>query len=185
MHIGLDKVELKSEGFTLEVEEGQRVKTGDPLIGFDANFLATNTKGLLTQIVVTNSKRLSELRPASGLVRANKDVAMVLELAAGVAAAQVAGEKVVSEAIVAPTLPVCTPARPRYWPTWPSNSKREFCSNAAKIRAMPRASSLSWAWPCMTQAAATCWRFPRPKVVPKSKRSLASNPSTPGGWAAS
>lgn len=102
MHIGLDTVELKGQGFTPKVEEGQSVKTGDPLIGFDMDFLATNAKSLLTQIVITNSERLAELRPASGRVRANEDVAMVLELAADAAVDDVTGGRVVSEAIVVP-----------------------------------------------------------------------------------
>jgi phosphocarrier protein FPr len=102
MHIGLDTVELKGQGFTPKIEEGQSVNAGDPLIGFDMDFLATNAKSLLTQIVITNSERLAELRPASGRVRANEDVAMVLELAADAAVDDVTGGRVVSEAIVVP-----------------------------------------------------------------------------------
>jgi phosphocarrier protein FPr len=102
MHIGLDTVELKGEGFTTEVEEGQSVTTGDALIGFDADFLATHAKSLLTQIVVTNTDRLADIQPSSGVVRASHDVAMVLTLAEGAGAEEVTGEKVVSEAVLIP-----------------------------------------------------------------------------------
>ncbi len=103
MHIGLDTVELKGEGFTSNVAEGQTVAAGDALIEFDADFLATHAKSLLTQIVVTNPERLSALRPASGSVRANQDVVMTLELAAGGSAAdEVKGQKVTSEAVLIP-----------------------------------------------------------------------------------
>ena len=39
IHIGLDTVQLKGEGFTPKVAQGQAVKTGDPLIEFDADLL--------------------------------------------------------------------------------------------------------------------------------------------------
>ncbi len=35
------------------------MKTGDALIDFDADYVATHAKSLLTQIVVTNSERVA------------------------------------------------------------------------------------------------------------------------------
>ncbi|WP_348967387.1 PTS sugar transporter subunit IIA, partial [Staphylococcus capitis] len=35
VHMGLDTVELKGEGFTIQVEEGQSVKAGEPLAQMD------------------------------------------------------------------------------------------------------------------------------------------------------
>ncbi len=103
IHIGLDTVKLKGEGFTSKVAEGQVVAAGDALIAFDADFLATHAKSLLTQLVVTNPERLSALRLASGSVRANQDVVMTLELAAGaVTADEIKGQKVTSEAVLIP-----------------------------------------------------------------------------------
>ena len=55
MHIGLDTVQLRGEGFSPKVAEGQAVSAGDTLIGFDADFLATNAKSLLTQIGNNNN----------------------------------------------------------------------------------------------------------------------------------
>ena len=105
IHIGLDTVELKGEGFTSKVAEGQSVAAGDALIAFDADFLATHAKSLLTQLVITNPERLSALRLASGRVRANQDVVMTLELAAGVAATdERKGQKVTSEAVLIPNV---------------------------------------------------------------------------------
>jgi phosphocarrier protein FPr len=111
MHIGLDTVKLKGEGFSPEVEEGQAVTAGDTLIGFDADFLATNAKSLLTQIVVTNAERLARIEPASGNVRANRDVAMVLTLTEEAAAEEMSGETVTSEALLIPN-PTGLHARP-------------------------------------------------------------------------
>ena len=38
MHIGIDTVALKAKGFTVQVKEGQTVRTGDELIGFDVDY---------------------------------------------------------------------------------------------------------------------------------------------------
>ncbi len=35
VHFGMDTVNLNGEGFTRIAKEGQRVKTGEPIIGFD------------------------------------------------------------------------------------------------------------------------------------------------------
>ena len=40
MHIGLETVALKGEGFTAHVTQGQAVRAGDPLISFDLDVLA-------------------------------------------------------------------------------------------------------------------------------------------------
>ncbi|MGA7982461.1 MAG: PTS glucose transporter subunit IIA, partial [Chromatiaceae bacterium] len=101
MHIGLDTVELKGKGFTPRVEEGQHVVAGDALIAFDADFLATHAKSLLTQIVITNGERVAEFQPSTGSVRAGQDVCLRLQLAEGAAeAAATEGQRVTSEAVV-------------------------------------------------------------------------------------
>ena len=112
MHIGLDTVNLKGEGFTPKVSEGQTVSPGDPLIAFDADFLATHAKSLLTQIVVTNGERVAAYRPASGMVRAGTDTFLTLDLAEGPGAeAEAAGKRVTSEAVLIPN-PTGLHARP-------------------------------------------------------------------------
>jgi phosphoenolpyruvate-protein phosphotransferase len=101
MHIGLDTVMLKGQGFTPLVSGGQAVACGDPLIEFDAEFLATHAKSLLTQVLVTNIERVSEIRAESGYVHGGKDLLLTLELSEGhVDTDTTAGEKVASEAII-------------------------------------------------------------------------------------
>ncbi len=103
MHIGLDTVGLKGSGFTPRVKAGDSVKTGDALIDFDADYVATHAKSLLTQIVVTNSERVATFTPRSGAVTAGRDV--ILELSLADAQAEAAAESVktvTSEAIVIP-----------------------------------------------------------------------------------
>ena len=112
MHIGLDTVNLKGQGFEPQVAEGQAVAAGDALIAFDADYLATHAKSLLTQIVVTNGERVAAYRPAAGRVRAGADTLLTLELAAAVAeAAEAAGRRVTSAAVLIPN-PTGLHARP-------------------------------------------------------------------------
>ena len=73
MHIGIDTVAMKGQGFKPLVKIGDKVKAGKPLIEFDLDFLATHAKSLLTQIVIVNSERVKWLERASGQVAAGKD----------------------------------------------------------------------------------------------------------------
>src|SRR6516162_3627766 len=73
MHVGIDTVALKGEGFHPLVKTGDKVRAGAPLIEFDLDFLATHAKSLLTQIVIPNSERAISWERASGLVSAGKD----------------------------------------------------------------------------------------------------------------
>jgi phosphocarrier protein FPr len=111
MHIGLDTVNLKGQGFEPKVAEGQRVAAGDPLIAFDADFLATHAKSLLTQIVVTNGERVAAYRSGSGALRAGTDTLLTLELAAAGPEAAAGGKRVASRAILIPN-PTGLHARP-------------------------------------------------------------------------
>src|SRR5687768_1501360 len=70
MHIGIDTVALKGEGFRPRVKVGERVRAGAPLIEFDLDFLATHAKSVLTQIVITNPERVTSWERAGGLVSA-------------------------------------------------------------------------------------------------------------------
>jgi phosphocarrier protein FPr/phosphocarrier protein len=54
MHIGLDTVGLGGEGFAPQVAEGQRVRAGDTLVGFDLDRLARHARSLVTPVIVTN-----------------------------------------------------------------------------------------------------------------------------------
>lgn len=112
MHIGLDTVALKSEGFTARVKVGDRVRSGDILIEFDADYVALHARSLLTQIVVSNSDRVAEFRPASGMVNAARDAVLELVLVGETTASEAeTGPTVTSEAIVIPN-PVGLHARP-------------------------------------------------------------------------
>lgn len=55
IHIGLETVALKGEGFTVHVNEGDYVKVGDPLVTFDLDFIKEIAKSMITPIIITNS----------------------------------------------------------------------------------------------------------------------------------
>ncbi|MBJ7438967.1 MAG: phosphoenolpyruvate--protein phosphotransferase [Sphingopyxis sp.] len=56
IHIGLDTVMLKGEGFTPLVAIGQTVLRGDPLIHFDLDAVALSAASLITPVIVTNAE---------------------------------------------------------------------------------------------------------------------------------
>lgn len=72
IHIGLETVALGGEGFTAHVAAGQRVRQGDPLIGFDLDGVAVRVKSLISPIVVANEGFSTRLL-ASGQVVASGD----------------------------------------------------------------------------------------------------------------
>lgn len=113
LHIGLDTVALRGEGFTPMVALGAQVKQGDALIEFDLDDIAQNAKSLLTQMVISNSDILTSFTPRTGLVTAGLDVVADAEIGAAAVEEEAAhgGGHVVSEAIIVPN-PTGLHARP-------------------------------------------------------------------------
>ena len=83
MHIGLDTVQLKGRGFTARVKTGDAVRTGDVLIDFDADYVATHARSLMTEVIITSTDRIAALQPASGSVNAGTDVILNVTLTNG------------------------------------------------------------------------------------------------------
>ena len=67
IHVGLDTVALKGDGFTPLVSEGAEVVTGQPLLRFDQERIITGASSLLTQMLIANMDRAQNLVPALGL----------------------------------------------------------------------------------------------------------------------
>lgn len=55
IHVGLETVALKGEGFSTSVRVGDQVKRGDQLMSFDLNYITEHAKDTVTPIVITNS----------------------------------------------------------------------------------------------------------------------------------
>ncbi len=112
MHVGIDTVSLKGEGFHPRVKVGDSVRIGDPLIAFDLDFLATHAKSVLTQVVIANSECVTSWERASGYVSAGKDTLFTVTFAAkDVMAPAAAPTTITSEAVVIPN-PTGLHARP-------------------------------------------------------------------------
>jgi phosphoenolpyruvate-protein phosphotransferase len=112
LHIGLDTVEMRGEGFAPKVSVGDAVRTGDVLITFDLDKVATTAKSLLTEMVISNSERLTSFTARTGLVTAGSDVAAEMTVAGGEdGEATQLGRTVTSQAILVPN-PTGLHARP-------------------------------------------------------------------------
>ncbi|WP_437337880.1 phosphoenolpyruvate--protein phosphotransferase [Sorangium sp. So ce394] len=70
IHVGIDTVGLKGEGFTARVSQGDRVSAGQALLEFDADLLLRKAPSLLTQIVVLSGETSAIVERASGVARA-------------------------------------------------------------------------------------------------------------------
>lgn len=66
VHIGLDTVELKGEGFTRLAEEGTYVKAGEPIIKIDREFIASKGYSLITPVLITNPDIIVQLDVCTG-----------------------------------------------------------------------------------------------------------------------
>jgi multiphosphoryl transfer protein len=102
IHIGLDTVKLNGKGFSSSVKAGDEVHAGDPLMTFDADFVATHARSLLSPMLVTSMDRVTSLHRRSGRVIAGRDVVMEVVIGAPgeAVSAQHKGDAVESEPIV-------------------------------------------------------------------------------------
>jgi len=78
VHIGLDTVELKGEGFDNIATQGQAVQAGTPIVRFDRATVERRGKVMLSPVVSSGAGTI--VRRASGTVRAGRDVLFVLEV---------------------------------------------------------------------------------------------------------
>lgn len=56
IHIGLETVSLKGEGFNVAVSTGDTVSIGQLLMTYDLDYIRTHAKSIVTPIVITNSE---------------------------------------------------------------------------------------------------------------------------------
>jgi sugar PTS system EIIA component len=61
IHIGLETVNMKGEGFTAFVKEGDKVKVGQKLIDFDLELVKEKAASTITPIVLTNGDILENI----------------------------------------------------------------------------------------------------------------------------
>ena len=64
LHIGIDTVALRGEGFRVLVADGQRVRTGDRLIRFDRDAVSRRARSLLTPVLLVGGDGLAVVERA-------------------------------------------------------------------------------------------------------------------------
>ena len=66
IHVGMDTVDMKGEGFSPKVKVGDKVKIGEPLLVFDPEKIKAAGHPLTTALVITNSDEFSEIAFTAG-----------------------------------------------------------------------------------------------------------------------
>ncbi len=61
IHIGIDTVHLKGEGFESLVHRNQTVKKGAKLLVFDIELLRANAKSVIIPMIITNTGRIDSM----------------------------------------------------------------------------------------------------------------------------
>lgn len=79
IHIGMNTVELKGNGFEVFVEEGDKVKKGDVLVKVDLDVLKEHGYPTETPIVITNMEAIKSLDKSSGNVVAGESEIMQIK----------------------------------------------------------------------------------------------------------
>lgn len=65
IHVGIDTVQLKGEGFTVHVNKGDKVTTGSPLVTFDRKIIEDAGYSLVTPVIVLNGKKFASVDPGA------------------------------------------------------------------------------------------------------------------------
>ena len=69
VHIGLETVALKGEGFERLANEGDTVNAGDPIIKVDLTYIKEHAKDIVTPILVTDESDVKNIEKRSNIVK--------------------------------------------------------------------------------------------------------------------
>lgn len=81
IHIGIDTIDLKGEGFTSQLKKGEPVKKGDSLIHFDPVFIKKEGLNPVICVILLNGsqKKLNLTVQPTKEAKANKTIAMIID----------------------------------------------------------------------------------------------------------
>jgi len=82
VHIGLESVSLKGEGFVSHVRPGERVRAGQPVADVDLDLLKSRGVDPVTPVVITGGADNMDMETARGAVRAGEDALITLRTTA-------------------------------------------------------------------------------------------------------
>ena len=83
VHVGLETVTLKGEGFTPLAKTGDMVKKGQPLLKFDPNVIAQKAASPLVMVVVTTPPESSVANKADGILKVGDPLFQLPSVQAG------------------------------------------------------------------------------------------------------
>lgn len=66
IHLGIDTVELKGEGFIAHVNKGDKIKKGQLLLEVDIEYVKNSGKSMITPIIFTNKNQYKSLEVLLG-----------------------------------------------------------------------------------------------------------------------
>lgn len=73
IHLGVDTVNLKGEGFEVFVNAGDKVSAGDKLIKMDVDFIQKNAKSDISPVIFTNLEENQSVKVITGKVVAKEE----------------------------------------------------------------------------------------------------------------
>ena len=73
IHLGIDTVNLKGEGFEVFVNAGDSVNAGDKLIKMDVDFVQQNAKSDISPVIFTNLEENQTVKVITGKVEAKEN----------------------------------------------------------------------------------------------------------------
>nr|WP_231507780.1 PTS glucose transporter subunit IIA [Bacillus sp. UNC41MFS5] len=62
IHVGMDTVNLKGEGFTVLVKDGEKITKGQEILKFDLDFIKKSAPSTVTPIIFTNLTKLNVIK---------------------------------------------------------------------------------------------------------------------------
>jgi len=139
MHVGLETVALNGEGFSVFVQEGQSVKAGDKLLGFDLDLLAQKARSLITPVVITNLDAFEIVRRDQDRALSVGDFLMELAPIGGAAAPSLLSDGEAAREVVIPLVHGIH-ARPA---ARIADTARKFVAEVALVAVNRRASAKS------------------------------------------
>lgn len=77
IHVGLDTVELKGDGLTIHVTDGQKVTAGEPLITADFEHIKSQGKGTDVIVVLMNPDKIGDFDITYEDITANQPVCKI------------------------------------------------------------------------------------------------------------
>ncbi|MFT4294263.1 MAG: beta-glucoside-specific PTS transporter subunit IIABC [Micropruina sp.] len=78
VHVGIDTVNMKGEGFEPKVEQGDRVNAGDVLVEVDLGKVKDAGYSTTTVVIITNTAMQKEVAPASAASVTHDDTALIV-----------------------------------------------------------------------------------------------------------